>query len=284
MASFTLNTNYLFASGDIGAYPASNWQGPPSGAPVGTATNTQTISGGSVTFTGLTAGARYYATDATGTKYVQFTVPSTSLSTTNIAALATGTQAAIDAQGAAVATEAITRAVQDQYLDPIGQYGGFLAPNQPLGTVAFTLTASRTYYCKFVATRSMNTTSIGFNLSTAAGSNDNVDVGIINATTLARVASSGATAGKLNGSLTKTTVPLVAALTAGTVYYAAISCGAIGSTAAAITGVQFTTANFTKLLGLTNPGCQAWYEASATVPSTATFGSVAATAPFLFVE
>jgi hypothetical protein len=98
MASFTLNTNYLFASGDIGAYPASNWQGPPSGAPVGSATNTQTISGGSVTFTGLTAGARYYATDATGTKYVQFTVPPTSLSTTNIAALATGTQAAIDAE------------------------------------------------------------------------------------------------------------------------------------------------------------------------------------------
>lgn len=101
MASFTLNTNYLFASGDIGAYPASNWQGPPSGAPVGTATNTQTISGGSVTFTGLTAGARYYATDATGTKYVQFTVPPTSLSTTNIAALATGTQAAIDAEATA---------------------------------------------------------------------------------------------------------------------------------------------------------------------------------------
>ena len=98
MASFTLNTNYLFASGNIGAYPASNWQGTPSGAPVGSATNTQTISGGSVTFTGLTAGARYYATDASGSKYVQFTVPPTSLSTTNIAALATGTQTAIDAE------------------------------------------------------------------------------------------------------------------------------------------------------------------------------------------
>jgi hypothetical protein len=194
-------------------------------------------------------------------------------------------EAAVASLTTGLVGEAVARGLQDIYLDPVGQYGGYIAPNSNgIGTAAYTMVASRTVYCRFVATRTGNTASISYNLSTAAGSDDAVDVGIINATTLARVASSGATTGKLNGSTTRTTVPLVAALTAGTVYYAAISCGTIGSTAAAVTGANFTTANLTKLTGLTNPGTQAWYEASATVPATATFGSVAATAPLLFIE
>lgn len=191
-----------------------------------------------------------------------------------------------EAAVASLTTGLVSEVAARAYLDPFFQYGGYIAPNQTgVGTVAYTLTASRTCYVRFVATRTGNTASISYNLSTAAGSDDAVDVGIINAATLARVASSGATTGKLNGATTRTTVPLVAPLVAGTVYYAAISCGTVGSTAAIITGVQFTTANFSKLMGLTNPGCQAWFEAgAATVPATATFGSVGSTHPLLFIE
>lgn len=97
MASFTLDTNYYFVSGDIGAYPASRWPaGSPSGTPIGAATNTQTISAGSVTFTGLTAGTDYYATDATGTRYVRFSVPSTGLASDDLDTLAASVQTALD--------------------------------------------------------------------------------------------------------------------------------------------------------------------------------------------
>lgn len=194
-------------------------------------------------------------------------------------------EAAVTSLTTGLVGEAVARAAQDTYLDPIGQYGGYIAPSAPhIGNTTITLTASRTYYQRFVATRSANTATISYVIQTAAGSNDNVDVGIMNATTLAKVGSSGATAAKLNGTATRTSVTLVAALTAGTAYYAAISCGTVGSSAAILIGAQFTSANSPKLTGLTNPGVQAFYEASATVPATATFGTVVSTCPILFVE
>lgn len=97
MADFTFNSNYHFVSGDIGAYPATRWPaGSPSGAPIGTATDEQTISGGSVTFTGLTAGTDYYVSDAAGSKYVRISVPSTALDSTTVDALAEDVQTALD--------------------------------------------------------------------------------------------------------------------------------------------------------------------------------------------
>ena len=79
MANFTLNLRGAFAEGaTVGAYPASNWPAhvtSPSGAPLGAATNTQTVSGQSVTFTGLTDGTRYYvAQNDAATKYISISV------------------------------------------------------------------------------------------------------------------------------------------------------------------------------------------------------------------
>lgn len=65
MSSFTLSSPQAFPEGvDVSVYPASNW---PNGiidqgaAPIGSATNTQTVSSGSLTFTGLTDGVKYAA-------------------------------------------------------------------------------------------------------------------------------------------------------------------------------------------------------------------------------
>lgn len=79
MASFTPNIAGAFAEGvTIGAYPASGWPAhilSPSGAPLGTATNTQVVTNQTVIFTGLADGVRYYAAQNTSTtRYVSFTV------------------------------------------------------------------------------------------------------------------------------------------------------------------------------------------------------------------
>lgn len=80
MANFTLATDGAFADGtSIGAYPADRWAGRfASGAPLGSATNSQSVSGQSVTFTGLSADTSYYATDSSGTRYLRFAVPAAS--------------------------------------------------------------------------------------------------------------------------------------------------------------------------------------------------------------
>jgi hypothetical protein len=81
MASQTINAGTVFPEGtSVGAYPASNWspvQLPPTGAAVGSPTNTQTVSGGAVTFTGLADGTQYYAgASVSGTwRYVSFRTP-----------------------------------------------------------------------------------------------------------------------------------------------------------------------------------------------------------------
>lgn len=79
MASYTPHIAGLFAEGvTIGAYPALGWGAhvtSPSGSPLGTATNTQVVTNQTVTFTGLTAGVRYYAArNDAATRYVQFHV------------------------------------------------------------------------------------------------------------------------------------------------------------------------------------------------------------------
>jgi hypothetical protein len=64
VATFTLACLPTFPEGtSVGAYPASG-RFEDSGAPVEAATDSQTVSGGSVTFTGLTNGARYVAAAA----------------------------------------------------------------------------------------------------------------------------------------------------------------------------------------------------------------------------
>lgn len=71
MANVTLTKVEQFPNGTVvGAYPVSGWrddQIPPSGAALGSATNSQTMTSGTLTFTGLTAGVEYFAGKADGT-------------------------------------------------------------------------------------------------------------------------------------------------------------------------------------------------------------------------
>lgn len=100
------------------------------------------------------------------------------------------------------------------------------------GVSAQALTASRAYFNRFVPSRNMTVTLIGFNVTTASGSDDACDAGIytFSGSTLTRVASAGATTGKLNA-LGPKTLSVSASLTAGTVYYAGFSVGTFGGTA-----------------------------------------------------
>src|SRR5687768_6411419 len=80
MATFSFSAGSVFQDGtSVGAYPASLWPAhvtSPEGAPPGAATNSQTMSGGAATFTGLAENTRYYAgAQVSGTwRYVGFTV------------------------------------------------------------------------------------------------------------------------------------------------------------------------------------------------------------------
>jgi len=152
---------------------------------------------------------------------------------------------------------------------------GFPAPHGALvaGSGGVALTGSRAYYARFVPTRNLAVSKIAFATSVAAGANDNVDVGIYNAAG-ERIVSSGATAGKLNASAGVQTVSITeTALTAGTVYYAALACGALGGTAATVimtaagagSGDLFGTAVGTVITGVQN--------SAATLPATAVIAS-----------
>jgi hypothetical protein len=80
MASYTLTRPETFPEGaTVNAYPETNW---PNGIvnqaalPIGTETDSQTVSSGSVTFTGLTDGVRYVAhsTVSSQQRYIGFMV------------------------------------------------------------------------------------------------------------------------------------------------------------------------------------------------------------------
>jgi hypothetical protein len=64
VASFTLNGLPEFPNGtSVKAYPRANWNGPvvTTAAPVGSETETQTVSGGTASFTALASDTRYVA-------------------------------------------------------------------------------------------------------------------------------------------------------------------------------------------------------------------------------
>lgn len=126
---------------------------------------------------------------------------------------------------------------------------GMYAPSAPGWTGAgLGLTANTAIWARVVPSRDMTITQLAFAVSTAAGSDDACDVGIYDAN-LQRIVSSGATAGKLNSVGVKTVAFAATTLKAGTVYYVAISCGAVGTTAATIRGASWAATEATQLFG-----------------------------------
>lgn len=72
MATIAISRLDLFPEGTVlGAYPRSNWltDDPPSGAPVGAATEEATVEGGAATFSELAADTGYLITAEVGGSY-----------------------------------------------------------------------------------------------------------------------------------------------------------------------------------------------------------------------
>lgn len=128
---------------------------------------------------------------------------------------------------------------------------GIMAPGGAAASVYvpgnLTLSANRAYLGRFVPSRDMTITLVAFNCQTASSTDDACDVGIYSAA-FARLASAGATLGKLNPAAGNRTVSLAASLLAGVVYYAAFSVGAIGGTVPILRGTN-TNSNMTDLFG-----------------------------------
>lgn len=162
---------------------------------------------------------------------------------------------------------------------------GILAPSCPgYSRSNLTLVANQAQIGRFVPSRPMSIALISFAVSTAAGSDDACDVGIYNSALTTKIASAGATTGKLNGTGVKT-IAVVASLQAGTVYYAALSCGAIGTTAAIIGGGAFTVANYGALFGAGAPNQDAMFlAASHPLPASLAGASGTSTAPLLGIR
>lgn len=152
---------------------------------------------------------------------------------------------------------------------------GVLAPHGTsiAGTGGVLSVANRAYYARFVAPQNLSITKIAFVTTVAATNNDACDVGIYNAAG-ERIVSSGATSGKLNATagvqeVTVSSTPI----TAGSVYYAALSVGAVGGTAATI-AMTTAAANIGDIFGTATGTRLTAIQATAhPLPATATMAS-----------
>jgi hypothetical protein len=136
----------------------------------------------------------------------------------------------------------------------LGFYAPALAPFANQATVAM---SNRAFFWRVVCPLSQTISKIGFSVVNAASVDDQCDVGIYNAACSQLLGSSGATSGKLTTTGAKT-VPLLTpvALVAGQVYYAALSFGVIGGTAAQLTSASMSSGLLSGLFGTTPPNAE----------------------------
>lgn len=152
---------------------------------------------------------------------------------------------------------------------------GITAPMLALGAYTnVTMVANQAYLARFVPSRNMTIAKISFILSTAAGADDAVDVGIFSSDLTTLLVSKGATTGVLNTAAGRKEITVAStALVAGTVYYAALSCGTLGGTAAVIQGTAINTANNAILFGSAVPNITQAQKATAHPLATGTIGT-----------
>jgi hypothetical protein len=305
--SVVLRPSSAFPPGtSVAAYPESNWAHhlrPPSGAPVGSATETDTVAAdGTLTFADLTETppTRYYAYAEVSSgvhRYVGFTAGSNvsevrdanAIHGHDIPAPGSGEDGkgfVYDHDtGAYVWTDLATQAELDAKADALdrdnGHTGMFVAP--PGGARAVVaLTAGRAYAMRFVPSRNMTISSIAFQVTTAAGADDTCDVGIYDSALTTRLVSKGATAGLLNVLGVKNVDIGDTALTAGTVYYAAFSSVTpFGAAAAQLLFLSLGVGSGGTFFGTTAGVTEvAFKDASHPLPaSLAGFGTTAGSAP-----
>jgi hypothetical protein len=132
--------------------------------------------------------------------------------------------------------------------DSRGQAGIFVP--QALGGRFSTLTAvsGNAYTMRFKATLPFVLKKGVFRLTTKAGSNDTIEIGIFSAA-YKLLATSGPLTGLLNGALGFIPVPLEYTLVPGLVYYAGLAFGTLGSTGAVITGMEYASGENAKFFG-----------------------------------
>jgi hypothetical protein len=153
------------------------------------------------------------------------------------------------------------------------------------GGTPLTLTANTAWLSRFVVSEPLPMTLLAWALNTAAGSNDAYDVGLYDGGTLTRLVSLGATSGVLN-SATGLRTPSVSWLCVpGLVYYAALSCGTIGTTAAVVRGLGLGAAVAAGMFGTSAPQAEALTAAAShPLPSTITGATTTATVPLFAIR
>lgn len=140
--------------------------------------------------------------------------------------------------------------------DKDNKQAGMIAPSglgwTPSGTA---IAANAGRISRFVPSRNMTIISIAYSVQAwAAGDTADpaVDVGIYNAALTSKLASSGATAGKIATVGAKNVLLSASlALTAGTVYYAALSVGALGTSTVSINCGTYLSTGAHTLFGAT---------------------------------
>lgn len=144
------------------------------------------------------------------------------------------------------------------------------------------VTANQLRATRFVPSRKMVIIAIKFVVQTAAGSDDDYDVGIYNSSGTLLV-SSGATAGKLNSTGVKSITTATTTLNAGSIYYCAGSCGAIGTTAAQLTIYSLNADSNNASIFSNTLGTQLIRLQNTAHPLPATLGGVGAGSAPMFV-
>lgn len=175
--------------------------------------------------------------------------------------------------------------VLPQYSFGHGQAGVY-APNCGWGAggTPLTLTANTAWLSRFRVSEPLPMTLLAWALNTAAGSNDAYDIGVYDGT-LTRLVSLGATSGVLNGATGLKTPGLSGLFVPGLDYYAALSCGTIGSTAAVVRGLGLGAAVAAGMFGTSAPQAEALTAASShPLPSTITGATTTATVPLFAVR
>lgn len=166
-----------------------------------------------------------------------------------------------------------------------GQSG--MAPFPPvLVASAIALSATNGRSVRIVPSRDINAVSLGIAVTTAAGSNDAIDLGIFDATMANKLRSTGAVTGQLNSTGFKW-IALTSAYTmlAGQAYYLAYSPGTVGSTAAQVGCVNVANNAIPSLFGSTAPSIEAAFHSVAGHPLPSSLTPTASTVvPFIAVR
>lgn len=161
---------------------------------------------------------------------------------------------------------------------------GELAPTPLVGNNGTLAVANRLYLARFVPTRDFIATAIGWSVVVGATNDDACDVGIYDATGTTKLASAGATTGKMNSAGAKSISIAGTPVYAGTVYYIGLSYGAVGGTAATLSMDSHGSGGLTSVFGAALPYYIHGFQATAhPLPSSFTINPAITNVPILAV-